>query len=129
MSSIPSSSQSILLLLSNVELFKSKGVAHTLQHANNLQRSLSSTSSNLDEPSTPPSGRESILSNRLPSSFYQPSTSTPISGASAIMPSSTTSIENPITSLQEYCKKNMMPVDIKTEICQSTTQISNPTQL
>ena len=29
----------------------------------------------------------------------------------------TNQIENPITNLQEYCKANMLPIDIKTEVC------------
>ena len=124
MSNTSSLSHSILLL-SDADLFKSKGVAHTLQHANTPQRSLSRASNILNESPVPPSGRESTLSSRLPSSLYQP----PTSSTSAIIPVSTPTIENPITNLQEYCKRHMMPVDIKAEMCQSTTQTTNQRQL
>ena len=61
-------------------------------------------------------GRESILSGRPPSSMNQYPTSTPISNL-GISSNLATQIENPITSLQEYCKANMLPIDIKTEPC------------
>jgi hypothetical protein len=61
-------------------------------------------------------GRESVLSGRPPSSMNQYPTSTPISNF-GIPSNLTTQIENPITNLQEYCKANMLPIDIKTEVC------------
>lgn len=70
-------------------------------------------------------GRESVLSGRPPSSMNQYLTSTPISsfgGASGL----TNQIENPITNLQEYCKANMLPLDIKTDVCEPDPK--NPDQ-
>ena len=61
-------------------------------------------------------GRESALSGRPPSSINQHPASTPISNF-GISTNLTTQIENPITNLQEYCKANMLPLDIKTEAC------------
>ena len=59
-------------------------------------------------------GRESVLSGRPPSSMNQYLTSTPLGGTLNLA----TQIENPITSLQEYCKANMLTIDIKTEECE-----------
>ena len=61
-------------------------------------------------------GRDSTLSGRPPSSMNQHPTSTPINNF-GISTNLTTQIENPITNLQEYCKANMLPIDIKTEVC------------
>ena len=70
-------------------------------------------------------GRESVLSGRPPSSINQFTSSTPVNSYG--VPSGlTASIENPITSLQEYCKANMLPIDIKTESCEPNP--SNPDQ-
>jgi hypothetical protein len=70
-------------------------------------------------------GRESVLSGRPPSSINQYSASTPLSHFNA--PTAlTTQIENPITNLQEYCKANMLPIDIKTEVCEPDPK--NPDQ-
>jgi hypothetical protein len=66
-------------------------------------------------------GRDSVLSGRPPSSMNQYTTGTPISNFGI-----TTQIENPITSLQEYCKANMLPIDIKTEVCEADP--NNPDQ-
>jgi hypothetical protein len=41
----------------------------------------------------------------------------------------TAQIENPITSLQEYCKANMLPIDIKAEVCESDPNNPNQRQL
>jgi hypothetical protein len=70
-------------------------------------------------------GRESVISGRPPSSMNQYSTSTPINNF-GITTGLTTQIENPITNLQEYCKANMLPIDIKTEVCEPDPK--NPDQ-
>ncbi len=70
-------------------------------------------------------GRESVLSGRPPSSMNQYSTSTPISNF-GITSGLTAQIENPINNLQEYCKANMLPIDIKTEVCEPDP--NNPDQ-
>ena len=88
-----------------------------MQNANHPERSLSRASSNLTESSISNSGRESIAS------FHPHSTHT------SITTSSTTSIENPITSLQEYCKLHMIPFDIKSEMCQSLSKAPDQRQL
>lgn len=112
-------------VFSDRELFQSKGVAHTLQNANNPERSVSRASSNFSESPILHSGRESVVSSRLTSVSHQHPTST----ASMITTGSTTSIENPITTLQEYCKLHMIPFDIKAEICQSHSKTPNQRQL
>jgi hypothetical protein len=121
-------------LSSDHELFKSKGVAHALQRVNNAERSLSRASTmnsaypignNRDETSMPNYGRESVPFGQPSSSINQYSTSTPISNF-GITTGVTAQIENPITSLQEYCKANMLPIDIKAEVCQSDP--NNPNQ-
>jgi hypothetical protein len=119
---------------SDHELFKSKGVAHALQRVNNAERSLSRASTmnstnpvsnNRDEVSIPNYGRESVLFGQPISSVNQYSTSTPISSF-GMTTGLTSQIENPITSLQEYCKANMLPIDIKAEVCELDPK--NPTQ-
>lgn len=121
-----------LFTFSDHELLKSKGVAHALQRVN-TERAFSRAST-LNHPysqtlnnelPTSMFGRESVLSGRPPSSINQYPTSTPISqfGLSTNL---TTSIENPITNLQEYCKANMVPIDIKTEVCDPDPK--NPNQ-
>jgi len=119
---------------SDHELFKSKGVAHALQRVNNAERSLSRASTmnstnpvsnNRDEVSIPNYGRESVLFGQPISSVNQYSTSTPISSF-GMTTGLTSQIENPITSLQEYCKTNMLPIDIKAEVCELDPK--NPTQ-
>ena len=122
------------LISSDHELFKSKGVAHALQRVNNTERSLSRAStinppgSHRDEMSMPNYGRESVNFGRPTSSINQYSTSTPIS-AFGMTPGLTTQIENPITSLQEYCKANMLPIDIKAEVCESDPKNPHQRQL
>jgi hypothetical protein len=124
----------VFSLPSDHELFKSKGVAHALQRANNAERSLSrastmnTTSHNRDEVSMPNYGRESVLFGRPISSVNQYSTSTPISSF-GMTTGATNQIENPITSLQEYCKANMLPIDIKAEICELDPKNPNQRQL
>jgi hypothetical protein len=111
---------------------KSKGVAHALQRVN-TERALSRASTlnnpyplmNNNELPMTMYGRESVLSGRPPSSMNQYSTSTPISNF-GITSGITTQIENPITNLQEYCKANMLPIDIKTEVCEPDPK--NPDQ-
>ncbi len=111
---------------------KSKGVAHALQRVN-TERALSRASTlnnpypliNNNELPTTMYGRESVLSGRPPSSMNQYSTSTPISNF-GITSGVTTQIENPITNLQEYCKAHMLPIDIKTEVCEPDPK--NPDQ-
>lgn len=121
-----------LFIFSDHELLKSKGVANALQRVN-TERAFSRAST-LNNPYSQAShnelpmsmyGRESALSGRPPSSINQYPASTPIShfGLSTNL---TTSIENPITNLQEYCKANMVPIDIKTEVCESDPK--NPNQ-
>ena len=70
-------------------------------------------------------GRESVLSGRPPSSINQYSTSTPLSGF-GLATGLSSQIENPITSLQEYCKANMLPIDIRAEECKPDP--NNPDQ-
>lgn len=70
-------------------------------------------------------GRESVLSGRPPSSMNQFSTSTPMTGF-GVSTGLAAQIENPITNLQEYCKANMLPIDIKTEVCEPDAR--NPNQ-
>ena len=127
----------VLSLSSDNDLFKSKGVAHALQRANNVDRSLSRASTmnsmnpashNRDEISMPNYGRESVLFGRPLSSVNQYSTSTPISSF-GVTAGATAQIENPITSLQEYCKANMLPIDIKAEMCESDPKNPNQRQL
>jgi hypothetical protein len=121
--------------LSDHELLKSKGVAHTLQHVN-TERALSRASTlnnpyplvNNNELPMTMYGRESILSGRPPSSMNQFSTSTPISSF-GVTSGITTQIENPITNLQEYCKANMLPMDIKTEECEPDPKTSSQRRL
>jgi hypothetical protein len=62
-------------------------------------------------------GRDSVLSRGPPSSMNQYSTNTPMSNL-GISTGITAQIENPITNLQEYCKANMLSMDIKAEACQ-----------
>ncbi len=123
--------------LSDHELFKSKGVAHALQRVNNTERSLSRASTmnstnpignNREEVSMPNYGRESVIFGRPSSSINQYSTSTPISSF-GVTTGLTAQIENPITSLQEYCKANMLPIDIKAEVCESDPNNPNQRQL
>jgi len=76
---------------------------------------------NRDQTSMLNSDRESVMFGRSTSSINQYSTSTPISNFGI-----TTQIENPITNLQEYCKANMLPIDIKAEACESDPR--NPNQ-
>jgi hypothetical protein len=118
---------------SDHEIFKSKGVAHALQRVN-TERALSRASSmnnassfvnNNNELPMTMYGRESVLSGRPPSSMNQYSTSTPINSF-GVTSGLSTQIENPITNLQEYCKANMLPIDIKTEACQPDP--NNPDQ-
>ncbi|CAF2353819.1 unnamed protein product [Rotaria sp. Silwood2] len=121
------------LLATDHELLKSKGVANALQRVN-TERALSRASTinnsypivnNNNELPMTMYGRESVLSGRPPSSINQYLTSTPISsfgGTSGL----NTQIENPITNLQEYCKANMLPIDIKTEVCEPDPK--NPDQ-
>ena len=80
---------------------------------------------NRDQTSILNTDRESAMFGRPTSSINQYSTSTPISSF-GITTGMTTQIENPITSLQEYCKANMLPIDIKTEVCESDPK--NPNQ-
>jgi hypothetical protein len=118
-------------LFSDQEMFKSKGVANALQRLN-AERALSraSTLNNafpLVNTELPMGmyGRDSVLSGRPPSSMNQYPSSTPISSF-GITSGVTAQIENPITSLQEYCKANMLPIDIKTEECKPDP--NNPDQ-
>ena len=113
----------VFLSFSDHELLKSKGVANALQSLN-TERAYSRASTlnnpyslvnNNDFPMTM-YGRESVQSGRPPSSINQYQTGTPISNF-GISTNLTTQIENPITNLQEYCKANMLPLDIKTEVC------------
>lgn len=109
----------------DLELFKSKGVAHALQRVHQ------------DRPATNPHlfandqvpiglyGRDSTLSGRPPSSINQYSLNTPISHF-GVNTSLTRQIENPISTLQEYCKANMIPIDIKAEECPADP--NNPDQ-
>lgn len=119
-------------MFSDHELLKSKGVANALQRVN-TERAFSRAST-LNNPypqghnndlSMNIHGRESALSGRPPSSMNQYPASTPIShfGLSTNL---TAPIENPITNLQEYCKANMVPIDIKTEVCDPDPK--NPNQ-
>jgi len=80
---------------------------------------------NRDQTSIPNSDRESIMFGRPTSSINQYSTNTPINNF-GITTGVTTQIENPITSLQQYCKANMLPMDIKAEACESDPR--NPNQ-
>jgi hypothetical protein len=98
-------------------------VANALQRINNTERSLSRASTmnaaypignHRDEPMN---GRESIISGQPPSSMNQYSTSTPMSNL-GLSTGITAQIENPVTNLQEYCKANMLYMDIKAEACQ-----------
>jgi hypothetical protein len=71
-------------------------------------------------------GRDSIISERPLSSSINPySTSTPINSF-GLTTGITAQIENPITNLQEYCKANMLYIDIKTEECELDP--NNPNQ-
>ena len=126
------SSRFHLLTSSDHELLKSKGVERALQRVN-TERAFS-RASNLNQPysqalgnelPTSMFGRESVLSGRPPSSINQYPASTPISHF-GLATNLTTSIENPITNLQEYCKANMVPIDIKTEVCDPDPK--NPNQ-
>ena len=109
------------LQFSDHELLKSKGVAYALQRLNSTERSISRASINphRDEPSMPHYGRDSVLFGRPTSTISNLS-----------LPSGmTTQIENPISNLQEYCKANMLAVDIKAEICESNQPNSNQRSL
>lgn len=118
-------------LVSDQDLFKSKGVAHAMQRLN-AERALSRAST-LNNPFPLVNGelpmgmygRDSVLSGRPPSSMNQYPSSTPIS-TFGITTGITAQIENPITNLQEYCKANMLPIDIKTEECKPDP--NNPDQ-
>jgi hypothetical protein len=85
-------------------------------------------STNRDETSMPNYARESVMFGRPSSSMNQYSTSTPISNF-GVTTGITSQIENPITNLQEYCKANMLPIDIKTEVCESNSNNPNQRQL
>ena len=132
--SIPSSqTKPPHFLFSDHELLKSKGVAHALQRAN-TDRALSRASTlnnpyplanNDHELPITMYGRDSVLSGRPPSSINQYSATTPMSNF-GVNASLTSQIENPITNLQEYCKANMLPIDIKTNVCEPNP--NNPDQ-
>jgi len=94
-----------LIVSSDHELFKSKGVAHVLQRLHTDRTSLQT-----NESSMLLLGRESALSSSI-----------------SHLPLST--IENPITNLQEYCRANMLPIDIKTELYDHDSQDINQRKL
>jgi len=105
------------LLAADPELFKSKGVAHAFQRVHGERPSTNPHVYASD--SVPPMGlygRDSVLSGRPPSSISHFGINTNL----------TRQIENPISTLQEYCKANMIPIDIKAEECQADP--NNPDQ-
>lgn len=110
--------QKLNLLATDHDLFKSKGVAYALQRLNSTERSLSRASINphRDEPSMPNYDRDSVLFGRPTSTISSLSLGSNV----------TSQIENPISNLQEYCKANMLALDIKTEICEANQ--TNPNQ-
>jgi hypothetical protein len=100
-------------------------VAHALQRLN-AQRTLSRISIlNHGEASANIYGRDSVLSGRAPSSMNPYSAGMSINHF-GLANKLSRQIENPITSLQEYCKANMLPIDIKAEECQPDP--TNPDQ-
>lgn len=111
----------VCFFISDQELFKSKGVAYALQRLNSTERSFSRASTNAmsanrEDVVMPNYDRDSALFGRPTSSISSLSVASSVTGQ----------IENPITNLQEYCKANMLALDIKTEICESNP--GNPNQ-
>ncbi|UJR27274.1 hypothetical protein I4U23_008569 [Adineta vaga] len=104
--------QKLNALATDLELLKSKGVAHALQRAN-TDRALSRAST-FNNPY--PLVNNSNNNNELPMTMCSFGVNTGL----------TSQIENPITNLQEYCKANMLPIDIKTDVCEPDPK--NPDQ-
>ncbi|CAF1159169.1 unnamed protein product [Didymodactylos carnosus] len=97
----------------NSELFKSKGVAHALHRTVTGRPSSSVSASGCSEDNASIYSETSFNKARPPSVVsYTNGQGTPTSGISANQP-----IQNPITNLQDYCKANMIYVDIKTIRC------------